>query len=85
MATSRYLVSFRSAAVLVEVKGAEYARAVAALEPFLFPVVAGNADEYAAAAQSVSGQEYSVSDAIAAGLLTEDGEPCDGVEIFRAE
>ena len=83
--SSRYLVSFRSASLFVEVDAGGFAAAKAALEPFLSPVVAGNADEYAAATQSVAGQEFSFSGAQTAGLVDEDGNACEGVEVFQAE
>lgn len=82
---SRYAISFRSAALFVEVGAVEFARAKAALSPFLSPVVSGDADEYAKVAQSVDGQEYSFSGAQAAGLVDEDGAALAGVEIFQAE
>jgi len=85
MTSPRYLVSFRSAALLVEVDADGFAAAKAALEPFLFPVVSGNADDYAAACQAVDGQEYSLRSAIDCGLLGEDGEPWDNVQVFQAE
>ena len=81
----RYIVSFRSAALYVEVDVDGFEAAKAALSPFLSPVVAGSADEYAAACGGVDGQEYSFSGAVAAGLLTEDGDPAPGVELFQAE
>ena len=81
----RYIVSFRSAAVFVEVSAEEFTRTKELLTPFLSPVVAGDAGEYAKAAQSVDGQDYSFSGAVAAGLLTEDGDAAEGVELFQAE
>ena len=83
--SSLFLISFRSAALFVQVDAAEYARATAALSPFLSPVVAGDADDYARVAQSVDGQEFSFSGAVRAGLVDEDGNPADGVELFQAE
>lgn len=81
---TRYIVSFRSAAVFVEVSAEEFTRTKELLTPFLSPVVA-DADEYAKAAQSVDGQDYSFEGARAAGLLTEDGDAAEGVELFQAD
>jgi len=42
------------------------------------------ADDYAAACQSIAGQEFSVSSLIELGVLDEDGEPTEGVVVVRA-
>lgn len=85
--TRRYVVAFRTAAVFVEVDAEEFARAQEILTPFLQPAVAGDADEYAKAAQSVDGQNYSFEGARAAGLFEADGngDPMPGVEVFQAD
>ena len=83
----RYVVAFRTAAVFVEVSAEEFTRTKELLTPFLSPVVAGDADEYAKAAQSVDGQDYSFEGARAAGLFAADGsgDPAPGVEVFQAD
>lgn len=85
MSAPRFVVSFRSARLFVEVDADGFASAKAALSPFLSPVVSGDADEYAKAAQSVDGQEYSLKGAKEAGLLDEDGNAAEGVQLFQAE
>ena len=80
----RYLISFRHAALFVEVDAAGFQAAKDALTPFLAHDN-NDADAYAAACQAVEGQEYSLRSAIDCGLLGEDGEPWENVEIFQAE
>jgi hypothetical protein len=85
MSTPRFVVSFRSASLFVEVDATEFARASAALEPFMADQAAADPDDYAKVAQSVDGQEYSFEAAKAAGLFDSEGDPAEGVEVFQAE
>jgi len=62
--------------------------ACAALAPFADERAARDAglgwDDYADAAQSVDGQEFSVRQLIDVGVLDEDGNPVEGVVVLRA-
>jgi len=43
------------------------------------------ADDYAAACQSIDGQEFSLSELREVGILDEDGDAAEGVVVLRAE
>ena len=82
---ARFVIVFTFSRLYVEVADeATFDAAVAALEPFMMHRN-NNADEYAAVAQAVTGQEYSRDGAEAAGLLDEDGNPGERVSIYRAD
>ena len=85
MSSPRFVVSFRSASLFVEVDAAGFQAAKDVLSPFLSPVVTGNADDYAAACGLVDGQEFSFEGAKGAGLFDAEGDACEGVEVFQAE